>query len=514
MELKFYNEAELDFSLEENHSKLMAAYKVMDAKKGEQIPLVINGERIKTESTINSVNPAKKAEVIAKVSVASVEQADAAILSCKEAFKTWSRTSVEERVEKVLKLNDLLKEYRYELIALMTEENGKNWGEADGELCELLDFNLAYACAALELEAGITYLESCDTEKRKCDYIPIGVGIAIAPWNFPLSLIGGMVSAALITGNTIVMKPASDTPTVAYKFFELVEKAGFPAGTVNFVTGAGGAIGDYLVEHKDTRFINFTGSKAVGIRINELAAKVNPDQIWMKRIVAEMGGKNAIVVDESADIEKAVEGVVNSAFTLQGQKCSACSRVLVHENVEDEFIEKLLVAVKGLKRGLGRDNGEVGPVISASAFKGIVKYIEHSKENDKLLIGGDYDDSEGYFISPTVFKVNENSRIAREEVFGPVLGVMSFTDFEKAIEIVNSTEYALTGSLYSQTEEHIEYAWENFHVGNFYVNRKSTGAVVHQHPFGGFNMSGTDAKTGTTDYLQNFLQLKARTRVY
>lgn len=284
------------------------------------------------------------------MSLANTEQADAAIHSCDRAFKLWRKTSIDYRIEKILELSKLIKKNRFELIAWMTEENGKNWGEADGEICELLDFNLAYACAMKELEKGIPYLSKHRGVAVECLYIPIGIGIAISPWNFPLALIGGMVTSALITGNTIVMKPSSDTPAVAYKLYQLIEEAGFPVGTVNFITGSGSKIGDFLVSHEKTRFINFTGSKNVGLRINELAARTSPDQLWIKKVVAEMGGKNAIIIDKSADIDKAVDGVINSAFTLQGQKCSACSRAIVHESILEAFTEKPIASVNALKK--------------------------------------------------------------------------------------------------------------------------------------------------------------------
>lgn len=514
MGIKFYNETELDFSQEEHVKELQKAFAKIDELKGETYPLEIDGEKIITTETIKSINPAKKEEIVGLISAADEGLANKAVVSCAKAFKTWSQTSVLERTEKVLKLNELLKEKRYELIAWMVEENGKNWQEADGEICELLDFNLAYVCAIEELAKGITYLEKSAVEDRQCKYIPIGVGIAISPWNFPLSLIGGMVVSALITGNTIVMKPSSETAVVAYKFYELLKKAGFPAGTVNFITGAGAKIGDVLVSHPLTRFVTFTGSKKVGLHINELAAQTVEGQIWLKRVVAEMGGKNAIIIDKSADVAKAVAGVISSSFTLQGQKCSACSRVIVHEEILEQFVAALIKETKALTEGTGRENAEVGPVISQQAYDKIIKYIEYGKDHDELLCGGDYDNQRGYFIKPTVFKVTKDSKIAREEIFGPVLGILTYDDFSAAIDLVNSTEYALTGSLYTKDQEQMEMARSKFHVGNLYINRKSTGAVVHQHPFGGFNMSGTDAKTGTTDYLQNFLQLKTICQVY
>lgn len=513
MNKHFFNEPELDFLDQENQKRVEAAIKECRKQLGKKIPLVIDGQRIMTEKTFASYNPAQKEQVIAEVASASVEQADQAIETCEAGFQKWKKSTVASRVKLSQRLIDLLLEKRFELIALMSFENGKNWAEADGEICELIDFIRAYIDSIQELAKGLDYLVTDPTEERACIYIPTGVGIAIAPWNFPLSLIGGMAISALITGNSVVLKPASDTPTVAYRFFELLEEAGFPQDTIAFLSGSGSTIGNRLVEHPKTRFINFTGSKSVGLAINELAAKTSSGQIWIKRVIAEMGGKNAIIVDETADIPKAAKGIMSSAFFLQGQKCSACSRVIVQESVKDELVAALVAVTKTLEIGAGTENYSFGPVISKRAFDGIVSYIEKAKsEGDKLVCGGEYNDQKGYFIDPTIFIVTPESTIFKEEIFGPILAITSYKEFDEAINLANATEYALTGSLYSQNKEHLIKATTDFHVGNLYLNHKSTGAVVRQHPFGGFNMSGTDAKTGTHDYLQNFLQLKSITQ--
>lgn len=513
MNKQFFNEPELDFLNQQNQEQVKAAIKECQQKLGKKIPLVINGKRIMTEKTFSSYNPAQKEQVIAEVASASIEQADQAVAACEVGFQKWKKSTVADRVVLAQKLIDLLLKKRFELIALMSFENGKNWAEADGEICELIDFTRAYMDSIQELDKGLDYLITDPEEERACIYIPTGVGIAIAPWNFPLSLIGGMAISALITGNSVVLKPASDTPAVAYRFFELLEEAGFPQDTIAFLSGSGSSIGNRLVEHPQTRFINFTGSKSVGLAINELAAKTSPGQIWIKRVVAEMGGKNAIIVDETADIQAAAKAIMGSAFFLQGQKCSACSRVIVQEAVRDELVAAIVAETKTLEVGAGTENYSFGPVISKKAFDGIVSYIEKAKsEGDELVYGGNYDDQEGYFIDPTIFNVTPKSTIFKEEIFGPVLAIASYSEFNEAINLANATEYALTGSLYSQSEEHLKQAAADFHVGNLYLNHKSTGAVVRQHPFGGFNMSGTDAKTGTHDYLQNFLQLKSITR--
>lgn len=507
----FKNAVELDFSVEENRRKLEEAFQQVNAEKGKTYPLIIGGEKIETEKKITSISPATK-EVLGYACSCSRELADKAIQTADEAFKTWSRTPAEERIRCLRRLTRLIEENRFILDAWNVEESGKNWGEADGELCEALDFFNSYAMHMANLDKGLELVPT--DELTKCIYIPIGVGAIIPPWNFPLSICGGMVTAALVTGNSVICKPSSDTPIVAYKFVELCLKAGFPAGTINYIPGSGSEIGDYIVEHPHTRFINFTGSKAVGCRINEKAAKVADGQIWLKRVVAEMGGKNAIIVDSTANIKKAAAGVASSAFTFQGQKCSACSRALVMSDVYDEFVEEVVKCAKDLKehQGSGASNAPMGPVINQAAYDSITGYIEVGRKEGKIVYGGTYSDAEGFYIDPTVIRdVDKDARIANEEIFGPVLAVVKVDSFDEALAIANQTEYGLTGSVYSETREHIQKAKVEFQVGNLYFNRKSTAAVVLQHPFGGFNMSGTDAKTGTSDYLTNFLNLKSVT---
>lgn len=507
----FKNAAELDFTLEENAKKIEEAFRQVDAEKGRIYPLIIGGERIETEKKITSISPSTK-EVLGYACSCSQELADKAVQAANEAFKTWSVAPVEERIRCLRRLTALLEENRYILDAWNVEESGKNWGEADGELCEALDFFNSYAMHMRKLAEGLELVPT--DEDTKCTYIPIGVGAIIPPWNFPLSICGGMVASALVTGNTVICKPSSDTPIVAYKFIELCEKAGFPVGTVNYIPGSGSDIGDYIVEHPLTRFINFTGSKVVGCRINERAAKISEGQRWIKRVVAEMGGKNAIIVDSSANIKKAAQGIVNSAFTFQGQKCSACSRAIVMSDVYDELVDAVVACAKDLKenQGSGRCNAPMGPVINENAYKSITEYVEIARQEGNIVYGGNYSDAEGYYIEPTVVRdIKRDARIANEEIFGPVLAVIKVESFDEALDIANQTEYGLTGSVYSEDRENIQKAKVQFHVGNLYFNRKSTAAVVLQHPFGGFNMSGTDAKTGTSDYLTNFLNLKSIT---
>lgn len=507
----FKNAVEVDFTLEENKKKIEEAFKQAHAEAGAVYPLIIGGKKVETEKKIASVSPATK-EVLGYACSCSKEQADEAIKASYEAFKKWSLTSVEERVRVLRRLAALLIENRFIMDAWNVLESGKNWGEADGELCEQLDFINSYVMHIQNLEKGKELVPT--DELTKCVYIPLGVDVAVSPWNFPLSLFGGMIVSAVVTGNTICCKPSSDAPIVAYKFVELCQKAGIPADVVSYIPGSGSEIGDFIVEHPLTRFVNFTGSKAVGCRINEHAAKIADGQRWIKRVVAEMGGKNAIIVDSTADIKKAANGVASSAFTFQGQKCSACSRAIVLADVYDEFVDEVVKCAAELKanQGSGESNAAMGPVINQGAYNSITNYIEIGRKEGNVVFGGTYSDAEGYYIDPTVIRdIKRDARIANEEIFGPVLAVIKVDSFDEALDVANQTEYGLTGSVYSETRENIQRAKVEFQVGNLYFNRKSTAAVVLQHPFGGFNMSGTDAKTGTADYLTNFMNLKSIT---
>ena len=366
-----------------------------------------------------------------------------------------------------------------------------------------------YGREMLRYAAGMPVI-AVPGEQNECFYIPLGVGVVIPPWNFPLAILAGMVAAAVVAGNTVIMKPASSTPVIAAKLMELFEAAGAPAGVINYLPGSGGSIGDVLVSHPQVRFINFTGSKEVGLRINKLAADVAPGQIWIKRVVAEMGGKDAIVVDEEADLEEAANGIVASAFGFQGQKCSACSRAIIVKSVYDEVVAKVAAKTKALTVGPAAQFGvNMGPVIDESAYKKILDYIEIGKTEARLVAGGNKAGDKGWFIEPTVFAdAPAKSRIAQEEIFGPVVAITRAEDFADALRIANDTEYGLTGAVYSRNRAKLEQARRDFHVGNLYLNRKCTGALVGVQPFGGFNMSGTDSKAGGADYLLLFMQAK------
>jgi 1-pyrroline-5-carboxylate dehydrogenase len=416
---------------------------------------------------------------------------------------------VEERVACLYRAADILRKRRYELDAWLSFEIGKTWPEADADIAELIDFCEYYGREALRLGAP-QKLTPFRGENNYLKYIPLGVGVVIPPWNFAAAIMGGMAAAALVTGNTVVLKPSSDAPTIAYKFCELLREAGVPANALQFCPGAGGAIGDALVQHPKTRFVAFTGSKEVGLHIGELAAKARAGQIWIKRTVLEMGGKDAIIVDSEADLDAAVEGVAVSAFGYQGQKCSACSRAIVAGDIYDAFLAKLTERVKKMRVGEADDAANyMGPVINQAAMKTILDYIEVGKKEGRLVAGGGRAAGDGYFIEPTVIAdVAPRARIEQEEIFGPVLAVIRARDFDDALEIANDTEFGLTGAVYSRNAAKLEKARENFHVGNLYFNRKCTGAMVGGHPFGGFNMSGTDSKAGGRDYLLLFLQAK------
>jgi 1-pyrroline-5-carboxylate dehydrogenase len=393
----------------------------------------------------------------------------------------------------------------------MTLEAGKPWPEADADVAEAIDFLEYYGRQMVQLERiDDVVLSRRDIERNEYKYIPLGVGAIISPWNFPLAILVGMSSAAIVSGNAVLLKPASTTQVIAYKFVEVLEEAGLPHGVINFIPGSGAEIGDYIVNHPKTRFISFTGSKEVGISIYERAAKVHPGQVWLKRVIAEMGGKDTIVVDKEANLDLAADAIIKSAFGFSGQKCSACSRAVIHQDVYDIVVEKMLNVVKTLKVG----NPElvetfVGPVNDERAFDKITSYFEVGQKEGKLIFGGKADKSKGYFIEPTIYiDVKPNSKLMQEEIFGPILAVCKVKDFDEAIEVANNTEYGLTGAVISNNRMHLEKARREFHVGNLYFNRKCTGAIVGYQPFGGFNMSGTDSKAGGPDYLVLHMQGK------
>ena len=507
---EFTNEPFIDFSNAENRKKMEAALVKVKAEFGHEYPMWIAGEKVITTGKKKSTNPSRPSEVIGVFQDASKEQAAQAVEAANKYFDVWKKVPAETRAKYLFKAAQIVRERKFELGALVCYEVGKSWIEADADVAETIDFCEFYGREMLCL-AEPQKLTPMRGERNYMVYIPLGVGAVIPPWNFPMAIMAGLVVASLVTGNTVVLKPAADSPTIAAKFVDILHEAGVPKEAVQFLTGSGAVIGDVIVQHPKTRYIGFTGSKEVGLRIAELANKPTPGQIWIKRTVLEMGGKDGIVVDEEADVDSAVEGTVQAAFGYQGQKCSACSRVIVSEKIYDTFLNKLVERTKKIKVGPSDDpNNYMGPVVSETAMKGILNYIEVGKKEGRLLTGGGRAAGDGYFVEPTIIAdVDPKARLAQEEVFGPVLAVIKAKNFDHAMEIANNTEFGLTGAVYSKNPEKIRRAEEEFYVGNLYLNRKCTGAMVGAHPFGGFNMSGTDSKTGGKDYLLLFLQAKA-----
>jgi 1-pyrroline-5-carboxylate dehydrogenase len=507
---EFRNEPFTDFSIAANHEAMKAALSKVKSQLGKKYPLHIGAKKVETEDVIVSTNPSNPKEEIARISKATKEHAEQAMAAALDAFQTWKNVPPVERARYLFKAGAIMRRRRHEFSAWLILEIGKNWAEADADVAEAIDFCEFYGREMMRLSQPQP-LTASSGEENELEYIPLGVGIVIPPWNFPLAILVGMSTAAIVAGNTVVLKPSSDTPAIAYKFFEVMQEAGLPPGVLNFLPGPGSSVGDFLIMHPKTRFIAFTGSKEVGLRINELAAKAQPGQIWIKRVVAEMGGKDSIIIDKDVDPDVAAEGVVAAAFGFQGQKCSACSRAIVHKDIYDEFVTR--VKERTLKLKLGppeeRDN-YIGPVASKSAYESILKYIEVGKQEGDLVCGGKTGgDNGGFFIEPTVISsVSPTARIAQEEIFGPVLAIIKAESWDQALEFANNTEFGLTGAAYSGNRRHIEQARRDFHVGNLYLNRKCTGALVGVHPFGGFNMSGTDSKAGGKDYLLLYTQAK------
>jgi 1-pyrroline-5-carboxylate dehydrogenase len=505
----FKNEPLTDFSKEENARKMRAAIDKVRGQLGREYDLIIGGKRVKTSDKIKSLNPAKPSQVVGIHQKAGKEQVEPAMHAALKAFEQWKHTPLEERASLLFRVGDLLRERKFEFAAWMVFEVSKNWAEADADICETIDFTEYYAREALRLSKVKTDVQ-LPGERDALRYIPLGVGAVIPPWNFPCAIMAGMTMASIVSGNTVILKPSSDSPTIAAKFIELLEECGVPEGVVNFCPGSGATFGNAIVAHPKTRYIAFTGSREVGLDINKRAAEVPTGQVWIKRTILEMGGKDAIIVDADADFNAAVEGVAAAAFGFQGQKCSACSRAIVDERIYDKFLEALKARVEKLTVGDPAENPNLGAVINESSMKTILYYIAIGKHDGRLITGGDRAPGEGYFIQPTIIAdIKPGSKLEQEEIFGPVLAVIKARNFDHALEIANDTEFGLTGAAYTSSKDKIERAKEEFHVGNLYINRKCTGAMVGAHPFGGFNMSGTDSKAGGPDYLLLFTQAKS-----
>ena len=507
----FKNEPLTDFTKPANRKAMEKALAKVKSILGKEYPLVIGGEDIFTQNKFNSTNPSRPNEVVGTFQKADALLADRAIEAAAAKFEEWKWVDPKKRADYLFKAAKIMRKRKHEFSAVMVYEVGKTWPEADADTAEAIDFLEFYALEMLRY-SGKQPVTKIKGEKNEVVYIPLGVGIIVPPWNFALAILAGMSSAAIVTGNTIVLKPSSDSPLTGWMYFSLMREVGVPAGVINFVSGPGGSVGDAIVAHPKTRFISFTGSKEVGIHINELAAKVQPGQKWLKRVVAEMGGKDSIVIDEKTNLEAAAQATVASAFGFQGQKCSAASRAIVVEKVYDKFVE--LIREKASKVNVGQSDDPtnyMGPVVNESSQRKIFAYIEKGiQEGGRLITGGVKVPGDGYFVPATVIAdVHPNATISQEEIFGPVLAIIKAKNYDQALEIANNTEFGLTGGVWTKDRKRIEKAKKVFHVGNFYVNRKITGAMVGVHPFGGFNMSGTDSKAGGRDYLLLLMQAKS-----
>ncbi|HUW65794.1 MAG TPA: L-glutamate gamma-semialdehyde dehydrogenase [Spirochaetia bacterium] len=506
----FVNEALVNFRDPANQENMAAALSRVRSLLGRTYPLVIGGEKTDAGQMAASLNPSCHREVVGYAGLADRAAAEKALQSAKEAFPAWRATPPEVRSRYLFKAAALMRKRKFELSAWMVLEAGKTWVEADADTAEAIDFLEYYGREMLRLTTPRP-VTPYPGEENSLLWLPLGVGVVIPPWNFPLAILTGTVAGPLVAGNTVVLKPSSKTPVIASLFLDIMDEAGCPPGVINLVPGASEEIGDFLVGHPQTRFINFTGSKAVGLHINQLAARTVPSQGWIKRVAAEMGGKDAIIIDDGVDLDNAVAGVIASAFGFQGQKCSACSRLIVVSPAYQPVLDRLAAGVAALKVGPSQEpDVAVGPVIDRESFDKVMGSIAQGKKEARLLAGGSSNSDEGWFVQPTAFyDVPPESALARDEIFGPVLSVMRAASFADALRLANDTEYALTGGVYSNNRAHLETAREKFHVGNLYFNRKCTGALVGVQPFGGFNMSGTNSKAGGPDYLSLFLQSKS-----
>ena len=503
---EFRNEPPLDWTLAEHRERFSEALQSVRKKFPISAPLVIGQAAVEAGSSISSLNPNDPGETIGVAASAGAAEADRAMGAAKAAFRKWRDVPPEARAGYLFKAAEAARKQRYELAALEVFEAGKTWSEADGDVCEAIDFLEYYGREMIRLGTP-RRMGRAPGEASYLFYEPRGVATVIAPWNFPLAISMGMVSAAIVTGNAVIYKPSSDTPITGYMVSKLFQEAGLPPGVLNYLPGPGGEIGDLLVSHPDVALIAFTGSKEVGLRIVRLAGE-NPEQApLVKRVVAEMGGKNAIIVDDDADLDEAVAEILYSAFAYQGQKCSACSRLILLAEIHDRFVDRLRAAAESLYLGPAEDpRSYMGAVISASAKRKVEDYIKVGTQEGTLVIERKPDHAQGHFVPLTIFEdIRPEHRLAQEEIFGPVLSVMKASTFDEAIEIANGTEFALTGSVFSRSPKHIAEAKKRFQVGNLYINRGCTGAIVERHPFGGFEMSGVGSKAGGPDYLLQFM---------
>ena len=510
--LPYKNEPYLDWSEESNQEAMRAALEEVEGSLGKSYPLIVGGKPVETDGEIVSLNPSDPSQIVGRVAAATGREADMALETATRTFEPWSRTAPEARARILLRTAAIMRRRKFEMLAWEVYEGGKPWAEADAQVAEAIDFLEYYAREMLRLKDGVE-IYSVPGEESRYFYQPMGVGVIIAPWNFPTAILTGMSSAAIVTGNTIVMKPSESTSVIAAKVAQIFEDAGLPEGVLNFCPGYGSEVGDYLVTDPRTRFISFTGSMQTGLRINELAARQIPKQRWIKRVIAEMGGKDAMIIDDSADLDAAATDIVKSAYGYSGQKCSAASRAILHQDVYDEVLNRVVEKAQALKVGVPESAEiQMGPIINEDQFEKVSGYIDVGKNEGERLLGEEPGDPKGgYFIPPTIFGVGPKARVAQEEIFGPVLSVIEARDFDDALRIANDNPYGLTGGVYSGSRDHLERARHEFRAGNVYFNRGITGALVGVQPFGGFGLSGTDSKAGGPDYLP--LHMLARTVV-
>ena len=503
---RFANEAMVDFTRSDHRVAFPKAIAAVRAQAGKNYPLYINGKEVVTQATCDTVNPNKPSELLGKIAQAGIDETSQAVSAAKKAFPAWRDTSPRDRANYLLKAAEIARKRLFELSAWQVLEIGKQWDQAYADVTEAIDFLEYYAREMIRLGEP-QRIGNAPGEVNQYFYEPKGVAAIIAPWNFPLAISLGMASAAIVTGNTVVFKPSNITGIIGWNLVEIFREAGLPAGVFNFLPGKGSVIGDYVVDHPDISLIAFTGSVETGLRIIDRAAKVHPGQINVKKIISEMGGKNAIIIDDDADLDEAVPHVLYSAFAFQGQKCSACSRVIVLDAVYDKFVDRLVKAAQVYKVGPSEDpTYSMGAVSDSAAMKNILEYVEVGKKEGKLLYSSPVPATEGYWVPLTIIGgITPQHRIAQEEIFGPVLAVMRAKDFDQAIEWANSTQFALTGGVFSRSPEHLAKARREFRVGNLYINRNNTGALVDRQPFGGSRMSGVGTKAGGPDYLLHFM---------
>ncbi len=503
---QFKNIAALRFTRTDERNEFDSVIKKTRKQFGQYYSLIINGRKVQGDNSIESRNPANSEDIIGFVSAASPAQADMALESSLAAFPAWQALPVRQRADYLRRAAKLLQQRRMQFAGWQVFEAGKNWHEADGDICEAIDFMNYYADQAECLSQPV--INEISGEHNQYYHHAKGVGLVIPPWNFPLAILAGMLSATIVTGNTAILKPSSLTPVVAAQFMELFLEVGLPPGVINFLPGSGSRIGEYLARKAEINIIAFTGSQQVGTKLIQIGAQIQPGQHHVKQVIAEMGGKNTLIIDQDADLDDAITGTIQSAFGFQGQKCSAASRVIVGRQIHDRFIERLIEATRSITMGApDKACNIMGPVIDEAAYRRISQAIELGKKTAHLELFEDNNNFErGYFIPPAIFTdVDPDSPLAQEEIFGPVLSVIQADNFEQALELANNTRYALTGGVYSRQPSHLQLARENFKVGNLYLNRCTTGALVSRQPFGGFKMSGQGSKAGGEDYLLQFM---------